>query len=73
VQAVSYLAERPDTDQKRLAALGYSMGSFILGITCAMDTRLNSCVLAGGGNLDGPGGYWTPAARRCARPFPTSR
>ena len=57
-QAVSYLAQRPKVDPNRIAALGYSMGSFVLGITCAIETRLHSCVLAGGGNLDGPGGYW---------------
>ncbi len=57
-QAVSYLAQRPDVDPGRIAAAGYSMGSFVLGITCAIDTRLHACVLVGGGNLDGPGGYW---------------
>ena len=57
-QAVSYLSQRPEVDSRRIAALGYSMGSFVLGITCAIETRLHSCVLVGGGNLDGPGGYW---------------
>jgi dienelactone hydrolase len=57
-QAVSYLSQRPEVDSTRIAALGYSMGSFVLGITCAIETRLHSCVLVGGGNLDGPGGYW---------------
>jgi dienelactone hydrolase len=57
-QAVSYLSQRPEVDPSRIAALGYSMGSFVLGITCAIETRLHSCVLVGGGNLDRPGGYW---------------
>ena len=57
-QAVSYLSQRPEVDPGRIAALGYSMGSFVLGITCAIETRLHSCVLVGGGNLDDPGGYW---------------
>jgi dienelactone hydrolase len=57
-QAVSYLAQRPEVDPSRIAAVGYSMGSFVLGITCAIETRLHSCVLVGGGNLDDPGGYW---------------
>jgi dienelactone hydrolase len=57
-QAVSYLSQRPEVDPTRIAAAGYSMGSFVLGITCAIETRLHSCVLVGGGNLDGPGGYW---------------
>ncbi len=57
-QGVSYLSQRPEVDPKRIAAAGYSMGSFILGLTCAIETRLHACVLVGGGNLDGPGGYW---------------
>src|SRR5262249_17705096 len=57
-QAVSYLSQRPEVDASRIAALGYSMGSFVLGVTCAIETRLHSCVLVGGGNLDGRGGYW---------------
>jgi dienelactone hydrolase len=57
-QAVSYLSQRPEVDPGRIAAAGYSMGSFVLGITCAIETRLRACVLVGGGNLDGPGGYW---------------
>lgn len=57
-QAVSYLSQRREVDSTRIAALGYSMGSFVLGITCGLETRLNACVLVGGGNLDDPGGYW---------------
>jgi dienelactone hydrolase len=57
-QAVSYLSQRPEVDAGRIAAAGYSMGSFVLGITCAIETRLRACVLVGGGNLDRPGGYW---------------
>ena len=70
MQAVSYLAQRSDTDPKRLAALGYSMGSFVLGIACAVETRLNSCVLAGGGNLDGPGGYWDTSSKKMCQAIP---
>ena len=57
-QAVSYLAQRPEVDVSRISAAGYSMGSFVLGITGAIEKRLRACVLVGGGNLDGPGGYW---------------
>src|SRR5260370_35191113 len=57
-QAVSYLSQRPEVDPNRIAALGYSMGSFVLGITCAIETRLHACMRVGGGNLDDPGGYW---------------
>lgn len=58
MQAVSYLSGRPEVDPRRIAAAGYSMGSFVLSLACAVDTRLNACVLAGGGDLDGPVGYW---------------
>jgi dienelactone hydrolase len=70
MQATSYLAQRPDVDPKRLAAMGYSMGSFVLGLTCAVETRLNSCVLVGGGNLDGPGGYWDSSSKKMCQAIP---
>lgn len=70
MQAVSYLAARPDVDAKRIAAVGYSMGSFVLALTCAVDLRLNSCVLAGGGNLDGPGGYWDSSVKKMCQGIP---
>ena len=70
MQAVSYLAQRPDTDATRSAAVGYSMGSFVLGIACAVETRLNSCVLTGGGNLDGPGGYWDSSSKKMCQAIP---
>lgn len=70
MQGVSYLAQRADIDPKRLAALGYSMGSFVLGLTCAVETRLHACVLAGGGNLDGPGGYWDSSNKKMCQAIP---
>jgi len=70
MQAASYLAQRPEVDSRRLAAVGYSMGSFILGIACAVEPRLNSCVLAGGGNLDGPGGYWDSSSKKMCQAIP---
>jgi len=70
MQAVSYLAQRPDVDPTRIAAVGYSMGSFVLASTCAVDTRINSCVLAGGGNLDGPGGYWDSSSKKMCQAIP---
>ena len=70
LQGVSYLAQRPEVDTKRLAAMGYSMGSFLLGIACAVETRLNSCVLAGGGNLDGEGGYWDSSSKKMCQAIP---
>ena len=70
MQAVSYLAQRPDVDARRLAAVGYSMGSFVLGLACAAETRLNSCVLVGGGNLDGEGGYWDSSTKKMCQAIP---
>ena len=58
MQGVSYLSERPEVDAKRIAVGGYSMGSLVVALTGAVDTRVQACVLCGGGNLDGPGGYW---------------
>lgn len=70
MQAVSYLAKRPDVDPKRLAVLSYSMGSFISGIACAVERRLHACVLTGGGNLDGPGGYWDSSSHKMCQATP---
>jgi dienelactone hydrolase len=65
MQAVSYVSQRPDVDPRRIAAAGYSMGSFILSLAGAVETRLKACVLAGGGNLDGPGEYWDRSKPMC--------
>lgn len=65
MQAAAYLTSRPEVDPKRIAAVGYSMGSFVLSVACAVETRLRACVLAGGGNLDGPGGYWDRSKPMC--------
>jgi dienelactone hydrolase len=65
MQAVSYLSQRPEVDKERLAAFGYSMGSFVISLACAVDTRLKACVLVGGGNLDGPNGYWDNSKQMC--------
>lgn len=69
-QAVSYLASRPDVDARRIGAMGYSMGSFVLGLACGVETRLNACVLAGGGNLDGEGGYWDSSTKLMCQAIP---
>jgi dienelactone hydrolase len=65
MQAVSYLRQRPEVDQARIGAMGYSMGSFILAIAGAADERMHACVLTGGGNLDGPGEYWDRSKPMC--------
>ncbi len=65
MQAVSYLISRPEVDDRRIAAMGYSMGSFVLSLACAVETRLHACVLVGGGDLDGPGGVWEHGKPMC--------
>ena len=65
MQAVSYLSQRRDVDKDRIAAMGYSMGSFVLSVTGAVERRLKGVVLVGGGNLDGPGGYWDGSKPMC--------
>jgi hypothetical protein len=70
MQAVSYLIQRPEVDSKRIGAMGYSMGSFVLSVAGAADERLNTCVLVGGGNLDGadlskPAEYWDKSKPMC--------
>jgi dienelactone hydrolase len=68
MQAVAYLSQRRDVDPKRIAVLGFSMGSFVSSLACAVDTNIHACVLVGGGNLDGPGGRWdTKSAEMCER------
>lgn len=65
MEATSYLAQRSDVDPTRIGVLGFSMGSFISSIACAVETRLHVCVLTGGGDLDGPGGYWDTSRKMC--------
>jgi dienelactone hydrolase len=70
MQATSYLAHRADVDVKRLTAMGYSMGSFVLGLACAAESPLSVCVLTGGGNLDGEGGYWDSSSKKMCQAVP---
>lgn len=57
LQAVSYLRSRQDVDPHRIAVLGFSMGTFVAAIAGA-DSHFHALLLDGGGDLDGPGGYW---------------
>jgi hypothetical protein len=65
MQAVSYLSGRAEVDPLRIGAMGYSMGSFVVTLTCAVETRLRACVAVGGGNLDGPMEYWDHGKMMC--------
>jgi dienelactone hydrolase len=67
---VRYLRHRKDVDKGRIAVLGYSMGSFITSIACAADPNVKACVLVGGGDLDGPGGYWDSSGRKMCQAIP---
>lgn len=70
MQAVSYLRQRPDVDPSRIAVLGYSMGSFVSALTGAVDPRIHVLVLSGGGDLDGPGGYWENSGKPMCQSIP---
>jgi dienelactone hydrolase len=63
MQAVSYLAQRPDVDAARIAVVGYSMGSFISAIAGAVDPRIHALVLSAGGDLDGNMGSWDHSSK----------
>ena len=68
MQGVSYLIAQPEVDAKRIAVMGYSMGSFVTGIAGAIDTRIHAIVLSGGGVFDGPGGYFDSGPLPCQGP-----
>jgi dienelactone hydrolase len=70
MQGVSYLSQRPEIDAKRIGILGYSMGSFVSALTGAVDTRIRIVVLSGGGDLDGPDGYWDKSTKTMCQSIP---
>jgi dienelactone hydrolase len=63
MQAVTYLLERSEVDPNRIGAMGYSMGSFIVALTGAVDPRLAACVVAAGGGLQIPAGEFKPGSK----------
>ncbi|MDE3103936.1 MAG: alpha/beta fold hydrolase [Acidobacteriota bacterium] len=66
MQAVSYLIAQPEVDPRRIATVGYSMGSFVSGITGAIDTRIHAVLLSGGGVFDGvEPGYFDASKLPC--------
>jgi dienelactone hydrolase len=65
LSAVSYAASLPQVDQKRIAVLGYSMGSFHAALAAGLDPRIAALVLSGGGDLDGNGGSWDSSKIMC--------
>ncbi|MGH9469634.1 MAG: alpha/beta hydrolase family protein [Terriglobia bacterium] len=65
LQGVSFLRQQPMVDANRIGAVGYSLGSFVVSLACAVDTRLHECVAVGGGDLDWPGGKWDSSHQMC--------
>lgn len=63
LSAVSYAASLPQVDPKRIAVLGYSMGSFHAALAAGLDPRIGALVLSGGGDLDGNGGSWDSSSK----------
>jgi dienelactone hydrolase len=61
--AVSYAASLPEVDPKRIAVIGYSMGSFHAALAAGLDPRIRALVLSGGGDLDGNGGSWDSSSK----------
>src|SRR5205085_137357 len=49
---------------------GYSLGSFVLALAGTVETNLHACVLVGGGNLDGPDGYWDKSTKQMCQSLP---
>jgi dienelactone hydrolase len=64
-QAVSVLEQRPEVDAGKIGILGFSMGTFVSSLAFALDDRPRACVLAAGGSLDGPSGYWDKSHPMC--------
>lgn len=58
MQGVAYLRSLPYVNRRRIAVLGFSLGSFVASLTGAVDPDFHALYLTGGGDLDGPGGYW---------------
>jgi dienelactone hydrolase len=65
MQGISYLTEQRDVDSRRIAVLGFSMGSFTSVLAGAVDPRIHALLLTGGGDIDGPEGYWDRSAIMC--------
>jgi dienelactone hydrolase len=65
LQAVEYVRERREVDSNKIVVMAYSMGSFQSAIAGALDRRFRGLILSGGGNLDGPGGYWDTSKPMC--------
>lgn len=63
IGAVNYAVSLPEVDPKRIAVVGYSMGSFHAALAAGLDPRIRALVLSGGGDLDGNGGSWDSSSK----------
>ena len=63
IGAVNYAVSLPEVDPKRIAVVGYSMGSFHAALAAGLDPRIRARVLSGGGDLDGNGGSWDSSSK----------
>lgn len=69
--AIAWLAHHDDVDADRIAALGYSLGSYVALITAAREQRVRAVIAAAGGDL--PASPWTGLMRRIADPLAAAR
>src|ERR1700730_3802327 len=63
IGAVNYAVSLPEVDPKRIAVVGYSMGSFHAALAAGLDPRIRALVLSGGGDLDGNGAAWDSSSK----------
>lgn len=69
--AIHWLAARHDIDPARIAAVGYSLGSYIALITAAGEPLVRAVIAAAAGDL--PDSPWTGLMRRVADPVAAAR
>ena len=65
--AIDWLVRTDEVDGTRIAALGYSLGSYIALITAAQERRVRAVIVAAGGDL--PESPWTGMLRRLVDPI----
>jgi dienelactone hydrolase len=71
-QATSYLISRADVDAARIGLTGYSMGSFVVSWSCAVETRIHACAPTAGAVLDEPGGTLDSSTKKMCQAIPYS-
>lgn len=69
--AAHWLSAREEIEAGRIAALGYSLGSYIALITAANEPLVRAVIAAAGGDL--PESPWTGLMRRVADPVAAAR